>query len=542
MRFRLARGKSGVTSAGKTRGERYLWVGGATAAVLAATGTYAAIAVQFTRGLTTAQTLWTVLASVIAGTFAFLTAQAGGYALLNRHPGDRAIASKTDQDRKPIWGGVPPRNPTFTNRRDALDLIRGVLMADSHKHQLGLRSCALQGLGGVGKSTLATEYAYRFRQEYKLLWWVRAEQTASIIEDLAKLAAVLTGRTDFDHADILTMLQSEFAPCEPWLIIYDNAQEPAMLRDAWPDGGLGHVIVTSRADTWADLVNDTITVEVFSHDDAITLLQARTHDRDYRSSAEVADQLGRLPLALVQAAAYVMQTKTTLQHYSHLIEERTGPMLATAPPSDYDSSVATTWSMSIAGAGARARGARELLIFCSYLAPERIPRALVPEHAAHLPAPLSDIATDPIGYDVAVAALSQYSLLSADASHLSLHRLVQLTVRLSLPESEQRAWSATVVRVLSRAFPQTPRDPSVWATCAELTPHVLTATAHSSQTALPRANGGPATKGRRLPCGPRLLGPGRQPTSDGAAGIRADRGGRQPRRGRCLRTACPGAP
>jgi Tetratricopeptide repeat/NB-ARC domain len=459
-------------------GGRSFWLG-VFAAVIAAAGTYAGIAAQATGPLTVMQAVWTSLAVVSAAIFAFLATQAGGYALGSRSVAQRALPA--EGMAAPLWGGVPPRNPTFTNRNEAMDLIRTVLAGSTPEDRGGLRSCALQGLGGVGKTSLAAEYAHRFRKSYRLIWWVRAEHAASIADDLVRLLVALTGETNFGQADAFPRLWNELAGREPWLIVYDNAKTPTVLRELWPSGGTGDVIVTSRTDIWAEFVDDAITVEVFSRDDAVTLLRARTHDDDEPSAAEVADRLGRLPLALVQAAAYVTQTRTTFEHYAQLITQQMGDVLATTPPSDYNVPVAITWSMSIAEASAQARGARELLIFWSFLAPEQIPRDMASSCAPNLPDPLPEIAANRVRYDLAVAALTHYSLLSAGPSYLLVHRLVQLTVRLSLPEAEQRVWATISVRALSHLFPRNPRDRETWGVCAQLTPHVLVASAHATQ-------------------------------------------------------------
>ena len=459
-------------------GGRPSWLG-VFAAVIAAAGTYAGIAAQAAGPLTVMQVVWTSLTVASAAIFAFMATQAGGYALRNRSAVQPV--QPAEGIAVPLWGGVPPRNPTFTNRNEAMDLIRTVLAGNTPEDRGGLRSCALQGLGGVGKTSLATEYAHRFRKDYRLIWWVRAEHAASIADDLVRLLVALTGETNFEQADAFPRLWNKLAGRERWLIVYDNAKDPTTLRELWPSGGKGDVIITSRTDTWAELVDDAITVEVFSREDAVTLLRARVHDDDEPSAAEVADRLGRLPLALVQAAAYVTQTRTTLEHYARLITQQMGDVLATTPPSDYNVPVAITWSMSIAEASAQARGARELLIFWSFLAPEQIPRNMAFFCAPNLPDPLPEIAANRVHYDLAIAALAHYSLLSAGPSYLFVHRLVQLTVRLSLPEAEQRAWATIAVRALSHLFPRNPRDREKWEVCAQLTPHVLVASAHATQ-------------------------------------------------------------
>ncbi|MFC4531155.1 FxSxx-COOH system tetratricopeptide repeat protein [Sphaerisporangium dianthi] len=464
-----------------------VWAGGSAAGGLAAIGTYAGVAAQVVDDLTLTQMIWTVVASVVAAVFAFLTAAAGGYALLSRHVTDRRTTAVAAGARWHIWGGIPPRNVGFTNRTEAIDRIHAVLRSESAGDDV--RSCVLQGLGGVGKTSLAAEYAYRFRSEYALIWWVRAEPQAIAADDLGRLFAALTGEAVPDQVDVPARLWRELMSVRPWLLIYDDAVDRAALRKIWPVGGAGHVIITSRADAWSDLADETITVDVFSHDDAVTLLRARTRSDDRASAAEVADKLGRLPLALVQAASYVNQTKTTLEHYAELVERHPSSILATTPPADHSVPVATTWSMSITRAAAQAAGAGELLIFFSYLAPERIPRALPAERSSALPPELAEVLADPVAYDLAIAALAHYSLITADSACVSLHRLVQFAVRTSLTETARRKWLGVVIRALDQAFPRAPADRNSWATCAELAPHVFAATAHAEQIGSPEFMG-----------------------------------------------------
>jgi tetratricopeptide (TPR) repeat protein len=447
---------------------------GLALAAMAATGTYAGLAAQ-NSGL---NVVWTVIASAIAGVFAFLTTTAGGYALLNRHAAPHQTPIDCARSAQ-IWGGVPPRNNTFINRTEAMDLIHTLLRAGPTHDRV--RSCAFQGLGGVGKTSLATEYAYRFRSDYQIVWWVRAEHPSVAIEDLNRLFVALTGDAKPDSADVLNQLWAELSAAGPWLLIFDNARAPENVRELWPVGADGHVIVTSRADTWSELTDETITVQVFSHDAASALLRALTKSDDRKSAAEVAENLGRLPLALAQAAAYINQTKTTLQHYSDLVHRQMGEIMSTHPPSDYNVPVATTWSMSIAEADARAHGAQDLLIFCSYLAPDRIQRKLAVECVEVLPQPLATVISNPVRYDLAVAALAHYSLVTADVDHIAVHRLVQWTVRLSLCAQDQLNWAEAAVSAMEQLFPQRPADKDMWERCAALTPHVLAATAHASQ-------------------------------------------------------------
>ncbi|WP_432925728.1 FxSxx-COOH system tetratricopeptide repeat protein [Microbispora sp. CA-135349] len=426
--------------------------------------------------MSSAQVLWTTIASLVAGVFAFLTAAGGGYAALTRRPATPGAAIGAGTRR--VWGRVPPRNPGFTNRDHDLGLIRTALAGRPDARSV--RSCALHGLGGVGKSSLMSEYAHRYGDGYRLVWWVRAEQQASLAGDLARLLGILIGDAEYDGTDVFSRLTQELRQWEPWLIMFDNAPDVGSLRESWPEVGDGHILVTSRSSQWEELADETFCVEVLSQDHAVALLRRRVAAADTRSASEVAERLGCLPLALVQAASYVSQTSTTLAHYADLIERRTGAVFAATPPSDYNATIATTWSMSIDQAAALAPGARALLAFCSFMAPEAIPRDLPGDPATigcrhHL----RELAADQIAYDLAVAALNRYSLLTADTRYLSMHRLVQLTVRASLDETERRAWAETTVKTLNAAFPGTPRDRSCWGRCAELMPHALSAAEHA---------------------------------------------------------------
>ncbi|MFC7267029.1 hypothetical protein [Streptomyces lutosisoli] len=140
-----------------------------------------------------------------AAIFAFLATQAGGYALGHRSAPQRVLVA-AEGVRAPLWGGVPPRNPTFTNRREAMDLIRSVLTGNAPDHRDSLRSCALQGLGGVGKTSLAAEYAHQFRKDYRLIWWVRAEHATAVSDDLIRLLTALTGETSPEQANAFPRL------------------------------------------------------------------------------------------------------------------------------------------------------------------------------------------------------------------------------------------------------------------------------------------------------------------------------------------------
>ncbi len=202
-----------------------------------------------------------------------------------------------------IWGNVPPRNKNFTGREELLaDLRRraGVTPATAVLPQ------ALHGIGGVGKTQLAIEYAYHFADQYQVIWWIPADQIALVRSTLAALAPRLglTGIAPGRVEDAVTAVYDALRrgkPYDRWLLVFDNADQPELVREFMPPGP-GHVIVTSRNRGWAEVV-DALEVDVFTRDESRQYLKRRVAGIDQEAADRLADELGDLPLALEQAAA-----------------------------------------------------------------------------------------------------------------------------------------------------------------------------------------------------------------------------------------------
>jgi tetratricopeptide (TPR) repeat protein len=448
-------------------------------ALLAAAGTYAGIMSSATEPLRGGQLAWALVAVASSAIFGFMTTMAGGYALGVWKAGrtDGRAEPAPPPRAEPVWGGVPPRNPHFTDRTDALDALDAALGA-------GHGSCSLVGLGGVGKTSVAAEFAHRAADRFGVVWWIRAESAATILADLTDLAARLHDDRagPIDPTAVPALVQRGLARHGRWLLVFDNAEDYPLVRGHWPVGE-GAVLVTSRSRLWDGLTDAVVELDVLAHDDAVALLRRRTRDPDDGAVAALAEQLGRLPLALAQAGAYVSRTGTTLRHYRTLIEEHTDSVLRAGQPGDYRESVGTTWAVSFEAAAAQAPDGGELLHLCAFLAPTAIPRWLLTRHADALPEPLRAVCANPVTFDLAVAAQSQYSLLSPAEDGLSMHRLVQLAVRASLPPQRQAAWVATAFALLERAVPADVQRVESWPECAELAPHVLAVAAHVQDAA-----------------------------------------------------------
>jgi tetratricopeptide (TPR) repeat protein len=399
--------------------------------------------------------------------------------------------------RGPTISNLPPRNPTFTGRDHLLAQLHqqfGEQAGDGGSGpggMLTLMAGALYGLGGVGKTQLALEYAHRFAIDYDLVWWIPAENPLLIPAGLARLAsqlglAPLTGQEELAAA-ALDALRSR----DRWLLVFDNAQQPQDVARWRPSGGGGRVLVTSRNPAWSAFANP-IQVDVLDRAEAIALLLRRTPDQDQAAAARLAEELGDLPLALEQAAAYLDQTGMPLAAYLAAYRRRRGQLLAKGHPIAYHGQVDTTWQLSIDRLVEQLPAGIQLLRVCAFLAPEAIPLDLftaLPEHD-RLPTALAALVAEDgeAGVQEAAGACYRYSLVSRDLTGIRVHRLVQQVTRGGLPAADHHALIATTVELLNAAHPaEGLSDPIHWPRCAQLLPHVLAAADHADTAAVATA-------------------------------------------------------
>lgn len=370
--------------------------------------------------------------------------------------------------RGPGVCNLPARNENFTDRLEYLEDLHRVLLAEASGT---LQACVLHGLGGVGKTQTVIEFAHRFASHYDVIWWIRAEQAVGITDHLTWLARELGISHFAEHSRMIAALWQELRRRDRWLLIYDNARSPLALAPYWPPAGTGDVLVTSRHRAWGGS-GTTVQVQPFAQLDAVTFLRKRANAPDELAAAAVAEALGCLPLALEQAAAYVEETQTSLESYRQLLAADHPGLLAAGHPQWYGETVATTWAVSITTACQEQPQAHATLAILAYLAPDDIPRDLLRKHSDVLDGPLREVAADPVTYDLLLASLIGFSLITADPQRISIHRLVQLTIRNQLTPAERTAFRACAVRLLVAAFPDHSSDKAAWPTCGRLLPHV----------------------------------------------------------------------
>jgi len=371
---------------------------------------------------------------------------------------------------------LPPRNPDFSGRAALLEELHQTLIGGGQTAVV--QAATVHGLGGVGKSQLALEYAHRYAVDYDVVWWVPSEQPVAIPGLLAGLARRLGIPEQADQAELLTSLWDELRKRDRWLLVYDNAEGPRELKPYRPPGGTGRVLVTSRASAW-ERGTAAVRLDVLERGEAVAFLRRRTGSDDSASLGALAEALGDLPLALEQAAAYMDETHSTPAGYLELFLEHGAALLALGEPLTTEQTVATTWQVALDQLSATP-GARELLGLCAFLAPDDIPRALLlGEHAEVLPEPLATTMGRRLASNQAVGALGRYSLMTLTEDSLAVHRLVQTVVRADLTPENQQQWAGAAARLVDAAFPPGTIEVAAWPACALLLPHALAVVHHA---------------------------------------------------------------
>jgi tetratricopeptide (TPR) repeat protein len=372
---------------------------------------------------------------------------------------------------------LPARNPDFSGRGAFLQELHETLTSGGQAAVV--QAATVHGLGGVGKTQLALEYAHRYATDYDVIWWIPAEQPVAIPGLLAGLGQRLGVPEQTDQAELLASIWDVLRERDRWLLIYDNADRPQNLDLYRPPDGGGHVLLTSRSPRWGR-TTATVRLDVLDREEAVTFLRRRTASTDTATLAAVAEALGDLPLALEQAAAYMDETHTTSGSYLALYREHSAELLALGEPLTTDQTVATTWQVALDRVHATP-GAQDLLSLCAFLAPDHIPRALLLEHAEVLPEPFRQTIKRPLAVNQAVSELGRYSLVAVAFDTLTVHRLVQAVVRASLSAEDQRQWAGAAMRLINAGFPRGSDDPATWPACALLLPHGLSVVDHAEK-------------------------------------------------------------
>jgi hypothetical protein len=354
----------------------------------------------------------------------------------------------------------------------------------------GPRVVALCGLGGAGKSSVAVEYAHRHLGEVKVAWQFPAEDPAVLTAGFGELAAQLGVRYLAYAGDPVASEHGVLADyAAGWLLVFDNALDRVSVQAFIPPAGRGRVLITSRNQIWPP--GQALDVPVLDPQVAARFLVSRTRDPDQQAALELAGELGGLPLALEQAAAYIQASGDSVAGYLALFGQRRADLLARGEPTGYDRTVATTWQLAFADlehAVPQAAGLLRLLASC---APEAIPLPLLLQSRRGLAERLGDevapvlapLLEDELAAKDAIAALRRYSLVTpAGDRSVSVHRLVQAVTADQMPAELADQWHQAAAALIEAAIPGDAEQPETWPVFAALLPHAQVALADDSHS------------------------------------------------------------
>lgn len=260
--------------------------------------------------------------------------------------------SQMPPSRVRVFVGVPPLIAGFIGRTEELGRLDAILVRDKQAAVTqATNRAALQGLGGVGKTSLAVEYAHRFRNLHGGVWWCPAETRTGLLTSLASLAVTL-GAATAEEADIENLAKAALHQLsersETWLLVYDNVTSPKDIADLLPSAG-ARVLITSRFSDWSGWAEE-VALDVLPMEEALALLHRRAGRDDEVGARTLAEALGGLPLALDHAAATCRRTQISFADYAAKVSQLT----ATVPYGvSYPRSVGATFDLAISEAVAQ---------------------------------------------------------------------------------------------------------------------------------------------------------------------------------------------
>ena len=408
--------------------------------------------------------------------------------------------------RSPFWNIPYQRNQYFTGHEDTLRHLHQAL--SNIDTTVGLtQPQGISGLGGIGKTQLAAEFAYRYSTEYEAVFWLRADSIPALFLSFAEIARLLQlpERHEQDQRMIVEAVLRWLRRHTRWLLIFDNMDDLALARQFLPSAGPGHIIFTTRAhavEGFARLEIAQMDVET----GALLLLRraellplhtllSKASRQDHDLACSISHKLDGLPLALDQAGAYIKETPSTLARYLNLYQQRSADLLRIrgADNQEYPHSIATTWSLSFEKVAQVNPATTDFLTFCAFLAPDAIPETIFTRGAPYLGHQLNPAATNKYQFNIVCGDALRFSLIArqADDKTLTMHRLVQTVLRENTPEQKQEGWhllpaifskNKTIVTrqewkqravlAVNAASPNV-QDVEEWAACELWVPHAV---------------------------------------------------------------------
>jgi len=346
---------------------------------------------------------------------------------------------------------------------------------------------ALKGLGGIGKTHTAVEYAYRHRDEYQFVLWIPANSSSTFATSLLSIATSLNLPQQKEPDSMMNAVKQWLRNHADWLLILDDVEDLKLVEMLYPEAHQGHVLITTRSQFLGGVAAG-ITMKKMEPDEGAFFLLRRagmlgpTEDYTRATAAnceqarEISLTLGGLPLALDQAGAYMEETGCGLSDYLALYQAQRSRLLKERGSlgTDHPESVTITFSLAFHKVEHENPAASALLQFCAFLSPDAIPEELLIEGRSSLGPVLEPTVTDPFKLNAALRTLLAYSLIQREANSrlLYVHQLVQMVLKDMMSMQEQQTWAERAVHAVNTAFPEVEAKEG-WQQSTRILPHAL---------------------------------------------------------------------
>lgn len=337
------------------------------------------------------------------------------------------------------------QHPFFIGRRDEIDYIKMFLTKSGETYQ----PLTLVGMGGVGKTQLSTEFAFIHAADYKVIWWIDAENSESILFEYQNFCKQFGITIIEDSERKLQVKETVFQWMmnhSNWLFIFDNADTEKELLYYIPSMYKGNIIITSRNPDWLN----TLPIDPLKADFAREFLIKSTGDSDKINITKLAKELGELPLALEQASAYIKETGISVIGYLERFKRYRKELFELGKALNSEQTVATTFEVSLKMLEGNYSISVFLLEMCSFLSPEKISMNLF--YSAGEIHPLINEGNGNITlleFDRNISILRRYSLIKIEENEIIIHRLVQLIIQDKIISGNKEEMILLVIRFLN---------------------------------------------------------------------------------------------
>ncbi|HEX8129298.1 MAG TPA: FxSxx-COOH system tetratricopeptide repeat protein [Pyrinomonadaceae bacterium] len=382
----------------------------------------------------------------------------------------------TPHNTPAVWNVPHTRNPFFTGRTQVLDDLSQALIATG--------KAALSGMGGVGKTQTAVEYAYRHRGEYKTVLWAKADSEDALKAGYAAIASrlKLPEKDETDREKVVLAVKRWLEAQTGWLLILDNADELKLVSDLLRREWGGHILLTTRALATGSISRIEIT-EMMPDEGTLFLLRrsklialdddhGAATEADQKLAGEITREVGGLPLALDQAGAFIEERPSSLAEYLELYRTEGVKLRAERGGiiSDHEP-VTITFSLAFRQVENANAAAADMLRACAFLAPDAIPEEIFVTGAEELGDNLAAMTGGGVNLVKMFGEATRFSLIRRNTQNgtIEVHRLVQQVLKDEMDVATRQLWAERVVRALNESFPLV--EHQNWPLCEKLLPH-----------------------------------------------------------------------